>query len=85
VDDAGMAGRYGLSSAALTVIFALGYTVGPLAGAAASSVLPFLATCIIAAAAVVVVTVWAARALPGTRPSPEAVAPGTRGRAPSRR
>ena len=42
VDDAGMRGRYGLSSAALTVIFALGYLVGPLLGAAASAVLPFL-------------------------------------------
>ena len=44
VDEAGMVGRYGLSSAALTVIFALGYTVGPLVGAASSAVLPFLAT-----------------------------------------
>jgi len=76
VDTAGMAGRYGLSSAALTVIFALGYVVGPLAGAVASTLLPFLVTTLIAAAVVVVVTVWAARALSGTTPGAEAVAPG---------
>jgi MFS family permease len=64
VDAAGMAGRYGLSAAALTVIFALGYAVGPLLGAAASAVLPFLATTILAAVVVLVVTAWAARALP---------------------
>jgi MFS family permease len=84
VDEAGMVGRYGLSSAALTVIFALGYTVGPLVGAASSAVLPFLATCLLAAAVTVAATAWAARALPGTKPGPEALAPGPRGRAPSR-
>jgi MFS family permease len=68
IDDAGMAGRYGLSAAALTVIFALGYVIGPLTGAAASSVLPFPATTIVAAAVVVVLTIWAARALPRTKP-----------------
>jgi MFS family permease len=84
VDDAGMRGRYGLSSAALTVIFALGYLLGPLLGAAASAVLPFLGTTIIAACIVVVVTWWAARALPRTKPRPEALAPRPRGRAASR-
>ena len=84
VDDAGMRGRYGLSSAALTVIFALGYLVGPLLGAAASAVLSFLGTTIIAAGIVVVVTWWAARALPRTKPRPEALAPRPRGRAASR-
>jgi MFS transporter, DHA1 family, solute carrier family 18 (vesicular amine transporter), member 1/2 len=83
VDDAGMAGRYGLSSAALTVIFALGYTIGPLVGAAASAALPFVVTCLIAAAVVVAVTVWAARALSGTKTPAIALAPGPRGR-PSR-
>jgi DHA1 family multidrug resistance protein-like MFS transporter len=80
VDDAGMVGRYGLSSAALTVIFALGYTVGPLVGAAASTVLPFVVTCLIAAALTVVATAWAARALPATTPGRRAPAPGSRGR-----
>ncbi len=49
-----MAGRYGLSAAALTVVFAVGYVVGPLVGAAASVGLPFLATTLIASAATVV-------------------------------
>jgi MFS family permease len=84
VDDAGMRGRYGLSSAALTVIFALGYLVGPLLGAASRALLPFLGTTIIAAGIVVVVTWWAARALPRTKPRPEALAPRPRGRAASR-
>ncbi len=70
VDTAGMAGRYGLSAAALTVIFALGYVIGPLAGAAAAAMVPFLVTTIVAAGAVVVVTAWAVRALPGRRPAP---------------
>jgi MFS family permease len=76
VDAAGMAGRYGLSAAALTVIFALGYVVGPLAGAAASAVLPFLVTTIVAAGVVVVVTVWATRALPRTTPGARGLAAG---------
>ena len=42
-----MVGRYGLSSAMLTVVFAVGYVVGPLLGAAASAVMPFLATMIL--------------------------------------
>jgi MFS transporter, DHA1 family, solute carrier family 18 (vesicular amine transporter), member 1/2 len=85
VDEAGMAGRYGLSSAALTVIFAIGYVIGPLAGAAAAASVPFLATTLVAAAAVVAVTVWAASALPRTKVAAQALAPGPRGRAPSRR
>ena len=84
VDEAGMAGRYGLSSAALTVIFAIGYVIGPLAGAAAAASVPFFATTLVAAAAVVAVTVWAARALPRTKVAAPALAPGPRGRAPSR-
>jgi MFS family permease len=84
VDAAGMAGRYGLSAAALTVIFAVGYVIGPLVGAAASAGLPFLATTLIAAAATVAITAWAARALPGTKTPAAALAPGPRGRAPSR-
>ena len=41
VDRAGMGGRYGISAAVLTVIFAAGYSLGPLIGAAASAVLPY--------------------------------------------
>ena len=84
VDEAGMAGRYGLSAAALTVIFAIGYVVGPLVGAAASAGLPFLATTLIASAATVAITIWLAQALPGTKAAAPALAPGPRGRAPSR-
>ena len=84
VDEAGMAGGYGLRSAALTVIFAIGYVIGPLAGAAAAASVPFFVTTLVAAAAVVAVTVWAARALPRTKVAAPALAPGPRGRAPSR-
>jgi MFS family permease len=79
VDEAGMAGRYGLSAAALTVIFAVGYVVGPLVGAAASAGLPYLATTLIASAATAAITVWLARALPRTNRAPAALAPGPRG------
>lgn len=65
VDAAGMTGRYGLSAAMLTVVFALGYSVGPLFGALASATLPFVATVSIAAAAMLMLTGWLARALPG--------------------
>jgi MFS family permease len=78
VDAAGMAGQYGLSSAAMTVIFALGYAVGPLFGAAASATLPFLVTMIAAAALVLVVTAWSARALPRRTGGAPALAAGPR-------
>jgi MFS family permease len=85
VDQAGMAGRYGLSAAALTVVFAVGYVVGPLVGAAASVGLPFLATTLIASGVTAAATVWAARALPVRTTPAEALALGPRGREPSRR
>ena len=64
VDDAGMTGRYGLSSASLTVVFSLGYTLGPLLGALASAALPFAATVGIAAAAILALSVWLYRTFP---------------------
>ncbi len=64
VDDAGMAGRYGLSSAALTVVFSLGYALGPLFGALATAALPFGVIMAVAAAGVAAMTLWLARALP---------------------
>ena len=64
VDDAGMAGRYGLSSASLAVVFSLGYALGPLLGALASVALPFAATVAIAAGAILVLSVWLYRVLP---------------------
>ena len=79
VNEAGMEGQYGLSSAMLTVVFAVGYVVGPLLGAAASAVLSFLATMVIAAFAIAVVAAWVARTLPKEQPSGEALAVGPRG------
>ncbi len=79
VNEAGMEGQYGLSSAMLTVVFAVGYVVGPLLGAAASALLPFPATMIIAAAAIAVVAAWVARTLPRQQPPGEALAVGPRG------
>lgn len=64
VNEAGMAGRYGLSAASLTVVFAAGYTIGPLFGAAASAAIPFGAIVLVAAAACLALCGWLARALP---------------------
>ena len=50
VDQAGMAGRYGLSAALLTSVFSAGYVLGPLLGAAASAMMPYSATVTLAAA-----------------------------------
>ena len=50
VDQAGMAGRYGLSAALLTSVFSAGYVLGPLLGAAASALISYTATVILAAA-----------------------------------
>ncbi len=80
VNDAGMAGRYGLSSAMLTVVFALGYALGPLFGALASAVLPFRATVAIAAAAILALALWLNRALPKEGPAAAGLADGPRGR-----
>ena len=79
VDEAGMAGRYGLSSAVMTVVFALGYALGPVLGAGSSAVLPFTATMVIAAAAVALVALWVARALPAEHARRTGLAPGPRG------
>lgn len=79
VDEAGMAGQYGLSSAMLTVVFAVGYAVGPLLGAGASAVMPFLATMILAAIAIALVAAWVARTLPKEQTAEQALAAGPRG------
>jgi MFS family permease len=63
VDRAGMAGRYGLSAAVLTVVFSLGYVLGPLLGAAASALASWSVTTVVAAVLVLAVTAWCARAL----------------------
>ena len=71
VDDAGMFGMYGLSAAMLTVIFSVGYAIGPLAGAAVRLVLPFWVAAAAAAAAVLITAIWAYRQLgrPAGRPA----------------
>jgi MFS family permease len=65
VDDAGMTRRYGLSAAILTAIFATGYSLGPLLGAAASAVMPFTTIVVIAGVLVLVASVLAGRILGG--------------------
>lgn len=64
VDETELAGNYGVSGAVLTALFAIGYTVGPLLGAAASLALPFPVTMMLTAALALVVGVWGARMLP---------------------
>ncbi|MGE3238302.1 MAG: MFS transporter [Thermoleophilia bacterium] len=63
VDEAGMHGQYGLSSAVLTVVFSLGYLAGPVLGAGARAILPFTATLAIAAAIAVAVAAYTSRTL----------------------
>lgn len=63
VDRTDMAGNHGVSGAVLAAIFAAGYALGPLLGAAASATIPFPATVTIAAVCSAAVALWAARAL----------------------
>lgn len=79
VEEAGMAGRHGLSSAMLNVVFALGYAAGPLLGATASAALPFGAVMAIAAAGALALAVGLARSLPREGPGVRGLAPGPRG------
>jgi MFS family permease len=79
VDEAGMEGRYGLSSALLTIVFAGGYAFGPLLGAAASATLPFLATTTIAALGALALVAWISRLLPGDDARTAALAHGPKG------
>lgn len=80
VDEAGMAGRYGLSGALLTAVFSAGYVLGPLLGAAASAVLPYAATATLAAALCLVATGWIARTLPRGGGGGGALAHGPKGK-----
>jgi len=54
---------YGLSAAVLTIIFAAGDSIGPLAGAAASAVAPFWAITGLAALLLAAVAIAAYRIL----------------------
>ena len=46
VDEMGLAGSYGLSAGAMVTVFAVGFVLGPVVGAALSAVLPFVGVCI---------------------------------------
>ena len=63
VDRAGMGGNYGLSSSVITLVFSLGYTVGPASASAASAVTSFAVIAAGAAVLVLAVTLAADRQL----------------------
>ncbi len=64
VDDMGHAGSYGLSAAAMVVVYSAGYTLGPLVGGGLHLVLPFQGVTIAVAAVVAVGTTCIALMLP---------------------
>ncbi len=66
VDDMGHAGSYGLSAAALVVVYSFGYTVGPLVGGGLRLVLSFQAVTVAVAVVVAVGTAVIAITLPRT-------------------
>ncbi len=90
VDEAGLAGNYGLSAAILTVVYSAGYAVGPLVGAAAAATMPFLGAMIAGAVLVGATAAWATAGLRATSgdgpvaPGAGALAAGPRGAAPPR-
>jgi DHA1 family solute carrier family 18 vesicular amine transporter 1/2 len=86
VDEAGLSGNYGLSSAILTTVWSAGYAAGPLIGAAAAATMPFAGAMVVGGSAVALTAVWAVRGLraaPGAgpvAPAAGALADGPRGR-----
>lgn len=64
VDDMGHAGSYGLSAAAMVVVYSAGYTLGPLVGGGLHLVLSFQGVTIAVATVVAVGTVCIALMLP---------------------
>lgn len=68
VDDMGHAGSYGLSAAAIVVVYSAGYTLGPLIGGVLHLVMSFQGVAIAVAALVAAGTVAIAVMLPPTRP-----------------
>lgn len=63
VDRAGMGGSYGLSSSVMTLVFALGYTLGPATASAASAVTSFPVIAAVAALGLLAFVVGADRQL----------------------
>lgn len=87
VDEAALAGNYGLSAAILTVVYSAGYAVGPLVGAAAAATMPFAGAMLLGAVLVGGTAAWAVRGLRATAtdrtltPSGDALAARPRGSA----
>jgi MFS transporter, DHA1 family, solute carrier family 18 (vesicular amine transporter), member 1/2 len=76
VDEAGLAGNYGLSAAILTVVYSAGYAAGPLVGAAAVAATSFAGAMIAGAALVGATAVWAVAGLRATATDPPLTPPG---------
>lgn len=66
-----MAGNHGISGAALSAVFAIGYSVGPLLGAGSRLVLPFVGTALIVAGLSLALHGWIRRALPTDTTEPQ--------------
>ena len=64
VDDMGHAGSYGLSAAAMVVVYSAGYTLGPLLGGGLHLAMSFQGVAITVAVIVALGTVWIATMLP---------------------
>jgi predicted MFS family arabinose efflux permease len=63
VDDADLAGQYGLSAGIMSALFSLGALAGPLFGGIARLGLPYVATVGLLSVAVAGATVWMVSAL----------------------
>lgn len=64
VDDMGHAGSYGLSAAAMVVVYSAGYTLGPLVGGGLHLVMSFQGVAITVAVIVALGTAWIATMVP---------------------
>lgn len=67
VDDAGLAGSYGLSAALLVAVFSAGYLLGPLGGAGLRVVMPYAGVAVVGALAAAAAASWAYRLLRAAR------------------
>lgn len=64
VDEMGHSGSYGLSAAAMVVVYSAGYTLGPLVGGGLHLFMSFQGVTIVVAALVAMGTLWVAFMLP---------------------
>lgn len=67
VDAIGLVGSYGLSAAAMGVVYAAGFALGPLVGGGLAAVIPFWGICLVLTGIVAMGTVAIARMLPRAR------------------